>query len=148
MLSCDEPRRIRRVSLDFFLPARHNKGKKKTVDKCRVLFELQAADKEGGVMDHAYCYLLFAFSALLFLYAGLIYVTKDIRLVARNNAAKMKDPKKYAVQFSKVLAIVAIAPLLSGIVGLFSTGIRAAIVFVGALIGCIGFAVAKIDLDV
>ena len=104
-------------------------------------------ETEDGFVDHAYCYLLFAFSAMIFLYAGLLFVTKDIKLVARSGAAKVRDPKRYAVQFSKVLAIVAVAPLLSGLVGLFSTGTRAAITFVGALIGCIGFAVAKIRLD-
>ena len=104
-------------------------------------------ETEDGFVDHAYCYLLFAFSAMIFLYAGLLFVTKDIKLVTRSGAAKVRDPKRYAVQFSKVLAIVAVAPLLSGLVGLFSTGTRAAITFVGALIGCIGFAVAKIGLD-
>jgi len=60
----------------------------------------------------------------------------------------MKDPKKYAVQFAKVLAIVAAAPLLGGLAGLVFSGPRAGITTVGCLIGCIGLAVATVDLDV
>ena len=99
-------------------------------------------------MDHAFSYLMFAFSGTLLLYAGLIYVTKDPGLIPRNGSVRMKDPKQYARQFSKVLAIVSLAPLIGGIAGLFTTGPRAAITLLGVLVGCIGFAVAKINLDV
>ncbi len=64
--------------------------------------------------------LLLCFSAALFLYAFVLYRTKDSKLIMFDYAAKMKDRKAYAKQFAKVIALVAAAPLLSALVGLLS----------------------------
>ena len=68
-------------------------------------------------------------------------------MIPRNEAVKMKDKKAYARQFAKVIAVVALAPLLSGLVAIFPglsalTGVlgahlAAAAVLVLAFIGCI-----------
>lgn len=69
-------------------------------------------------------------------YALIIGLTKDIKLIARHYAVKTKDKKKYAVQSAKLLAVVSIAPALSGIAGLFTDSV---LIVIGALV--IGFIV-------
>ena len=61
--------------------------------------------------------LMFIFSGAILLYALLLAWTKDVGLIRRSYAAKMKDRKKYAVQFAKVLALTSIAPALTGMAG-------------------------------
>lgn len=65
--------------------------------------------------------LMFAFSGMLLLYAGLLAVTRDYRLIPRGNAANPKDKRAYAAAFAKMMAVVALAPLGGAIYGLFST---------------------------
>ena len=60
---------------------------------------------------------MFIFSGAILLYALLLAWTKDVGLIRRSYAAKMKDRKKYAVQFAKVLALTSIAPALTGMAG-------------------------------
>ena len=61
--------------------------------------------------------LMFIFSGAILLYALILAWTKDIGLIRRSYGAKIKDRKVYAVQFAKVLALTAIAPALSDLVG-------------------------------
>ncbi len=61
--------------------------------------------------------LMLIFSGAILLYALLLAWTKDIGLIRRSYAAKIKDRKTYAVQFAKVLALTAIAPALAGLAG-------------------------------
>ena len=65
--------------------------------------------------------LMFAFSGGLLLYAALLYLSKDVNMIPRSYAAKIADKRRYATQFAKVIALVALAPAYGGIVGLFST---------------------------
>ena len=99
-------------------------------------------------MEHAFSWLMFAFSGMILLFAGLLYLTGDPKLIVRSYAVKMKDPKRYARQLAKVLAIVALAPILGGLAGLFFTGFRVGAATVGSFIGCIGLAVKTVDMDV
>ena len=69
-------------------------------------------------METGFPILLLCLAGLLLLYAGLIAATGDASLIFRSYAAKMKDRKAYARQFGKLLAVVAIAPAVSGEVGL------------------------------
>ena len=64
--------------------------------------------------------LMLIFSGALFLYALLLYRTKNANLIARSYAVKMKDREAYTKQFAKVLALTAAAPMISGIVGLIT----------------------------
>ena len=57
------------------------------------------------------------FSGAILLYALLLAWTKDIRLIRRSYAAKIKNKKAYAVQFAKVLALTSLAPLSAALVG-------------------------------
>ncbi len=79
-------------------------------------------------MEYPYSILLFCFAGLLLLYAGLIALTKSVFWIPRDHAAKMRDRKKYAVQFAKVLALAALSPALAGLSGLVFSGVVPVIV--------------------
>lgn len=66
--------------------------------------------------------LMFCFSGALFLYAVLLYTTKDFKLIPRNYAAKTGDKKAYARKVAEIVALVAVAPAHCGYVALFSMG--------------------------
>lgn len=68
-------------------------------------------------MERAYSILMFCFAAALALYGALVAQGRP-DLIRRRWAVKMKNPKAYAKQFGKVIALVSLAPLSSGIVGL------------------------------
>ena len=65
---------------------------------------------------------MFIFSAAILLYAGLMAWTKDYKILPfrARVSVKPKNPKRYMTQFAKVTALVAAAPLLSGLVGLWN----------------------------
>ncbi len=81
---------------------------------------------------------MFFFSGAILIYAGLMALTKDYKILPfrSRQSVKPKDPKKYTFQLSKVIALTASAPALSGIVGIWS-GVGAGIAFVAGLILCI-----------
>ncbi len=94
-----------------------------------------------------YSILMFCFSGALLLYAALIAITKDYKMIPRNWAAKPKDEKEYASRFAKIIALVAAAPLLSGAVALFGDSKWIMIAAVAALIGgIIGASVIAVRL--
>lgn len=65
---------------------------------------------------------MFLFSAALFIYAALMAITKDYTIlpVRARVAVKPKDSKEYTFQLSKVIALVAVAPALGGVVALWN----------------------------
>ena len=99
-------------------------------------------------MEYAFSILMFIFAGALLLYAGLLALTRDIRMVSRSYAAQVKDPKRYALQFAKLLAIVAAAPVLAGVAGLYLRGFYLGIAAVGCFVGCIGLGIHLVKLDV
>ena len=64
--------------------------------------------------------IMFVFSGAILLYAGVLALTRDVGMLRRRYAAKMTDPRAYALKVAKVLAIVALSPALSGAAALFS----------------------------
>ena len=66
--------------------------------------------------------LMFCFSGALFLYAVLLYTTRDYKLIPRGYASKIDDKKAYARQVAEIVALVAVAPAHCGYVALFSMG--------------------------
>jgi hypothetical protein len=82
-----------------------------------------------------YTTFMLIFSAALLLYAGVTAVTKDVKMIPwrYRDKAKMKDKKLYMTQFAKILALVALVPGISGIVGIW-TMVGAMIVFVAGLV--------------
>lgn len=91
-------------------------------------------------MEYAYSILMFCFSGAILLYAGLIAPGND-ELIGRSWAAKMKDKKAYARQFAKLLALISLAPLLSGVVALICSPdkmpLLPVVVLIGGTIVCI-----------
>ena len=84
-------------------------------------------------MEHIYSIIMAIFAAALLLYAGLMALTKDYKMIPYRSrqSVKPKDPKKYAFQLSKVLALVAAAPAVSALAGLFNVLVAVILLFVG-----------------
>lgn len=85
-----------------------------------------------------YSILMFIFAGALLLYAALLAITKDYNLLPlrAQQSVKPKDPRLYAFQLSKVIALTAAAPAVCGIVGIWS-GIGAGVAFVAVLALCL-----------
>ena len=72
-------------------------------------------------MENGLSILLLWFSAALFLYAGFTALTKTVIVPYRIRATmKIKNKPRYAVQFAKGMALVALSPLLAGGIGLLT----------------------------
>ena len=70
-------------------------------------------------MEHAYSIMTIIFAVCLFLYAGILFIAKDVNLIPKSHMAKITDKKLYAKRFALLIAMIAMAPLLSGIIALF-----------------------------
>ena len=66
-------------------------------------------------MEYAYVLIMFIFSALLFLYSFIVGAGR-FELIPRGYAVKTDDKKEYARRFGKVLRIVALSPVISGVI--------------------------------
>lgn len=64
--------------------------------------------------------LMLCFAGALLLYAGIMALTKDYRLVPHGDAAKVKDKRAYTVKLAKVVALTAIPPFHCAIAALFN----------------------------
>ena len=82
-------------------------------------------------MEYGYSILMGIFAGALLLYAGLMALTKDYKMLPyrARTSVKPKNPKKYMTQLSKVIALV--APALSALAGLWNM-VAALIVLIGA----------------
>ena len=84
-------------------------------------------------MEYGYSILMGCFSAALLLYAGLMALTKDYKLLPLRArvSVKPKNEKRYMTQLAKAVALAALAPALSALVGLWNV-LAALIVWVAA----------------
>ena len=84
-------------------------------------------------MEYGYSILMGIFAGALLLYAGLMALTKDYKMLPyrARTSVKPKKPKKYMTQLSKVIARVACSPALSALAGLWNM-VAALIVLIGA----------------
>ena len=84
-------------------------------------------------MEYGYSILMGIFAGALLLYAGLMALTKDYKMLPyrARTSVKPKNPKKYMTQLSKVIALVACSPVLSALAGLWNM-VAALIVLIGA----------------
>ena len=64
--------------------------------------------------------LMLCFSLALLLYAALLGVTKDYKMIPRGYAVKVKDKRAYVIKFAKVIALVAIPPFHCAIAAMFN----------------------------
>ena len=86
-------------------------------------------------MEYGYSILMGIFAGAILLYAGLMALTKDYRLVPyrARQSVKPKNEKRYMTQLAKVVALVALAPALSALAGLWSMA-AAVIVLIGSMV--------------
>lgn len=87
-------------------------------------------------MEYAYSVLMAIFGGAILLFALILGITKDMKMLQRRYrvSAKMKDEKLYATQLAKCIALAALAPLASATVALIAPEWLAAIVGVGVLV--------------
>lgn len=90
-----------------------------------------------------YSILMFAISTLFMVFSVMIY-KGNTNLIHDYHQTKVKDKAAYGRAFGKALFVVAVAPLLSGIIGLFGDSktvsmisVFVLIVIMGVGIGCI-----------
>ena len=92
-------------------------------------------------MEYGFSILMFCFAGALLLYAGLLAAEKrrpDL-LIPRfyASAGKVGNARRYARRIAKIVALCALSPLLTGLVGLTGQYLIAGIVFVVTLAGAI-----------
>ena len=87
-------------------------------------------------MQHAFSILMFIFAAFLLLYAAIMAVTKDYKMIPYRSrvSIKPKDSKAYAVQLAKIIALVALAIALGAAVALWNNAVGAAVIIIGVII--------------
>ena len=66
-------------------------------------------------MEYGYSILMGIFAGLILIYAGLMALTKDYKMLPfrARVSVQPKDEKRYMKQLAKVVALVALAPALS-----------------------------------
>ena len=91
-------------------------------------------------MEYGFSILMFCFSGALLLYAGLLAAEKrrpDLLIPRRGSVTKSALTVAYARRLAKIVALCALSPLLTGLVGLTGYYLIAGIVFVVTLAGAI-----------
>ena len=89
-------------------------------------------------MSYAFSVLMFLFAAALLLYAALLALTKDDKLLPYQYtlSAEPKDSRAYVLQFSKVIALVALA-IAAGAAAALWNQLVGAVVMIAAVIAAI-----------
>ena len=85
-------------------------------------------------MEYALYFVSFGFGGALMLYAILLRLTLDVKLIPRNYAAEIKDPKDYAKTVSRMIFFLALALLSGGWVGVFAGPLIGLIVMLVTLV--------------
>jgi hypothetical protein len=84
-------------------------------------------------MEYAFLFITFGFGGMLLLYAALLRLTLDVRLIPKNYAAEIKNPKAYAKTMSHILAFLALAFLTGGWVGSYAGPLMGTVTLVACL---------------
>ena len=73
-------------------------------------------------MEYGYSILMFIFAITLLMYAGLMALTKDYKMLPLRSRQSVKPQNKrvYMKQLAKVVALTALSPMLSAFVGLWN----------------------------
>ena len=87
-------------------------------------------------MEYGYSILMGIFAAAILLYAGLMALTKNYKIlpVRATQSVKPKDEKRYMTQLSKVVALVALSPALSALTGLWNMTAALVVLIVSAVL--------------
>ena len=86
-------------------------------------------------MDHYASIFMLIFAAAILLYAILLAVTKDYKMLPYRArvSVKPKDPKKYTVQLAKAVALVAAAIGIGAAVSLWNGPAGAFVMIIGSI---------------
>ena len=86
-------------------------------------------------MEQGFSVFMFIFSGALLLYAALMAVTRDYRMLPYRAmvSVKPKDPEAYTVQLAKIVALVALAVAAGAAVALWKPGVGAAVMLAGVV---------------
>ena len=71
-------------------------------------------------MEYAFSFVTLGFGGMLLLYAGLLRLTLDLRMIPKTQAARIRNPKAYARTVSNITGFLALALLAGGWVGLYA----------------------------
>ena len=87
-------------------------------------------------MNEGFPIIMLAFSGMLLVYAGLMALTKDYKMLPlrMRQSVKPKDSRKYMTHLAKVIAIVAAAPGLSGLLGFWNIPVAVVILIGGTIL--------------
>lgn len=105
-------------------------------DVCYTQSNRMTALGKGNEMEYGYSILMGIFAAMILLYAGLMALFKDYRMLPYRArvSVKPKDEKKYMTQLAKVTALVASAPALSALAGLWNMMAALAVLIGGSVV--------------
>jgi hypothetical protein len=87
-------------------------------------------------MEYGYSILMGIFAGLILIYAGLMALTKDYKMLPFRATVSVqpKDEKRYMKQLAKVVALVALAPALSALTGLWNMMVALIVLVVSAVV--------------
>lgn len=87
-------------------------------------------------MEYGYSILMGIFAGLILIYAGLMALIKDYRMLPLRARVSVqpKDEKRYMKQLAKVVALVALAPALSALTGLWNMIAALIVLVVSAIV--------------
>ena len=86
-------------------------------------------------MEQGFSILMFIFAGVLLLYAGLMALIKDYKMLPyrARQSVKPKNPKKYMVQLAKIVALVAAMIAAGAAVALWNGAVGAVVMVVGVV---------------
>ena len=87
-------------------------------------------------MEYGYSILMGIFAGLILIYAGLMALTKDYKMLPfrARVSVQPKDEKRYMKQLAKAVALVALAPALSALTGLWNMMAALIVLIVSAVV--------------
>lgn len=87
-------------------------------------------------MEYGYSILMGIFAGLILIYAGLMALTKDYKMLPfrARVSVQPKDEKRYMKQLAKAVALVALAPALSALTGLWNMIAALIVLVVSAIV--------------
>ena len=87
-------------------------------------------------MEYGYSILMGFFAGLILIYAGLMALTKDYKMLPfrARVSVQPKDEKRYMKQLAKAVALVALAPALSALTGLWNMIAALIVLVVSAIV--------------
>ena len=86
-------------------------------------------------MEQGFSILMFIFAGALLLYAGLMALIKDYKMLPyrARQSVKPKNTKKYMVQLAKIVALVAAMIAAGAAVALWNGAVGAVVIVVGVV---------------